>query len=92
MVLAMDFDPQVGGVTPEIAVRDFEPWSGWHWLQFFQYKYAAVFELPLESIVGFVPRVSNQCAAWRWLAIRGEPLATVLWAEERADKLGPGES
>lgn len=92
LVLAMDFDPQVGGVTPELAVQDFEPWSGWHWLQFFAYKYQAAFEQPMESIIGFVPRVPNACAAWRWMAIRGEPLATILWAEERADKLGPGES
>jgi len=46
----------------------------------------------MESIYGFVPKVSNACAAWRWVAIRGEPLAMVLWPEENANNLGPGES
>jgi len=39
MILTMDYDPQIAGVTPEIAVRDFEMWSGWHWLQYFNFKY-----------------------------------------------------
>jgi len=48
-----------------------------------------VLDRPYETLLGYIPSMPMAFSAFRWFAIRGEPLTVFLKAEEEGIDFGP---
>lgn len=82
MVEAMQTNPQVAGVCGEIAVHKPNYFSFVQASQAFEYVIQHVLDKAFESICGFVGVLPGAFSAYRWKAMRGEPLNQYFLLEE----------
>jgi chitin synthase len=72
----LEQNPQVGGACGEIAVSE----PKYHHLlsaaQTFEYLLSSVLDKPAESFAGSIACLAGAWSAYRWVAIRGEPLSS----------------
>lgn len=86
----MEENPQVGGAAGEIQVRTPRFYHMLEAAQHFEYKASHMLDKPMESVFGYVSVLPGAFSAYRWEAIRGEPLSQYFRLEEKgAQELGP---
>lgn len=89
MVLALDRDPHLAGVTGDVGVLGLEWYNPWHAMSAFQTSFASVLDRPLEALSGFLPSTPSRFVLYQWTAIRGQPLAMYLRPEEEDVEITP---
>eukprot|EP01138_Halocafeteria_seosinensis_P007332 gb/GECG01007496.1/.p1 GENE.gb/GECG01007496.1/~~gb/GECG01007496.1/.p1 ORF type:complete len:2327 (+),score=325.61 gb/GECG01007496.1/:1-6981(+) len=90
LVKAMEDNPQLGGVTGEIEATDASKTNILEAAQYFEYRAGHILDKPMESSFGFISVLPGAFSAFRWKAIRGEPLSEYFKLEENnPSKLGP---
>ncbi len=78
------------GAAGELRVRNARWFSMLDAVQTFEYASAHVMDKSLESMCGFINVLPGAFSIYRWVAIRGEPLAAYFTIEEiPAKELGP---
>ncbi|KAA0168994.1 hypothetical protein FNF31_00155 [Cafeteria roenbergensis] len=82
MVRAMQVNPQVAGVCGEIAVHKANYFSFVQAAQAFEYAIQHVLDKSYESVCGFIGVLPGAFSAYRWKALRGEPLNQYFLLEE----------
>jgi chitin synthase len=71
---AMVVDRHIAGVCGEIAPMDPSWFNFVEPAQRVEYKFSHVFDKALESIFGFITVLPGAFSAYRWSAVKGEPL------------------
>ena len=82
MYSAMEENPQYGGAAGEIRVRNMRPWKWLDSVQSFEYSASHTLDKAAESCCGYVQVLPGAFSLYRWVAIRGEPLASYFRVEE----------
>lgn len=90
LVQAMEQNPQVGGATGEIEAQASSLCNVLEAAQFFEYRSGHVMDKPMESVFGYISVLPGAFSAFRWEAIKGEPLSQYFKLEETDPlELGP---
>lgn len=83
-------NPQLGGAAGEIKAKRAALSRILEGAQDFEYQIGHILEKPMESVFGYVTVLPGAFSAYRWQAIRGEPLSQYFRLEESEPlKMGP---
>jgi len=81
---ALDGDPNIGGACGQLRVQNLRFWEPVEAAQAFEYAASHACDKTLESITGLIGCLPGAFSAFRWIAIRGEPLVSYFKLEEAA--------